>query len=649
MLTRLRNRLRNGLRRNAQRLARLKKVFWQLEQLPDVFNQQAAENSHLKHSLHLLSKSFDWLVESMAQTPLPMPRRAPLVSVIMPTWNRVSVINNAIDSLLNQTYTNWECLIIDDGSTDDTVKAISHYLRDPRFRLFHQYHQNAAVARNLGLANADGEIVAYLDTDNLWLPNYLTAVVTAFVEDDSAQTVFAAQIVKNPRNEPSFIRGEPFNYQRLLRENFIDLNVFAHRIDTYRRLGGFDERLDSLQDWDLILRYTQNDKVKRLPVAGGIYLFGADNQISDTVPHAYSRYLIQTKFASRKTRPLKVLYALWHYPQLSESYVRWELQAVLEHGIEVEVWSEEGVAAPFESEVPIHRGSLESAIARFQPDIVHTHWLDYAHKLSPIVERAGLPMTARGHGFEFSPGIVEQLNQNSTIKAMYLFPHQAARIHSGSRKIKTLSALFHPALYPPNKKKDRRMVLRTGCALPSKDYISFIKAALLCPDHRFLLNLCQAYQVESYLDTVLELNRSFGNPVEIVTNLQHEEVAELMQQAGIYLHTLVVDGPGATPFGMPISICEAMATGSYILGRRCPGSPEYIGDAGAFYDTPEEAAALIKATQSWNEEQWNQAYKRSVNRAYRDFINTENVQSLIADWEEFSSQKVTTGFSANGR
>ncbi|MFN0112621.1 MAG: glycosyltransferase [Blastocatellia bacterium] len=645
MLTQLLNRWRWNL----QRLRRLKQVFWQLEQFPAIVQKNTesndriiarleAENAQLKKSLRLLSKSLDWVAETTTQANLPLPGRAPLVSVILPTWNRAAVIARALESIRAQKYEHWECLIVDDGSTDATELVIAPYLQDSRFQFFRQPHQNAAIARNLGLAKAQGEIIAYLDTDNVWFPNYLTAIVTAFVEDDSLQSVYTAQLIEHSENATSFVRCDQFDHERLRQENYIDLNVFAHRAELSRRLGRFDEALESLQDWDLALRYTKSDKVKRIPVIGGIYANKAKNQISRNVPHAHSKYLIQQKYAQPKTHPLKVLYALWHYPQLSESYVRCEIQAALKLGVEIEVWSEEAVAAPYESEVPFHRGSLETVLQRFRPDVVHTHWLHFAQQQSSVVAQAGLPMTVRGHGFEFSLETLAHLDQNPTIKAIYVFPHQATRLASKSAKIKSLPSSFNPDWYSPHKMKDRKLVFRTGCALPSKDYASFMKTAMLCPEHRFVLNVCQAYQVESYLDQVIELNRSFGNPVEIISNLQQEDVAKWMQQAGIYLHTVTVSGQAATPFGMPISICEAMATGSYIIGRRCPGSPEYIGDVGAYYDSPEEAAALINQTLRWPEEQWNLIFRKSVNRAYQEFVHTENIKPIIADWEEFAGQ-----------
>ncbi len=172
------------------------------------------------------------------------------------------------------------------------------------------------------------------------------------------------------------------------------------------------------------------------------------------------------------------------------------------------------------------------------------------------------------------------------------------------------------------------MVLRTGCALPTKDYVTFFKTALLCPDHRFVLVLCRAYQLESYFDEVRAMQEQLQAPVELWSDLQHEDVARQMSQAGIYFHT---NGPDSS-FGMPISICEAMATGSYVIGRRCQATVAYIQDAGAFYETAEEAAALIRQTDGWSEEQWRQAQIRSLDRAYGSFVSTEVLEQVVADW-----------------
>ena len=557
----------------------------------------------------------------------------PLVSIIMPTWNRSYVIERAIQSVSDQSYPRWECIIIDDGSTDDTCERLEPYLVDRRFRYLTRPHLGVCEARNAGLAQAHGEIIAYLDTDNLWLPNYLTAIVTAFVEEDGLQSAYTAQIIHDHKMKSSYVRARDFEFAALSCENYIDLNVFSHRRSLFERYGGFDKRLTRLTDWDLILRYTERDQVKLVPVIGGIYhQFGSADQISTIDNYYHNRYRVLSKRPRPAQLPIKVLYAVWHYPQLSESYVRTEIAGVRQLGVDVEIWSEENVAAPFVSEVTVHRGSLGDAIARVKPDVVHSHWLNIAEKYSGEVAAAGLALTVRGHGFEFSPTLVARLDENPTVRAAYIFPHLATECAGVSKKIKPLPVTFNPELYSPGHNKDRRMVLRVGCALPTKDYLTFMQVAQLCPDHRFVLVVCRAYKLEDYLNEIIAMRDRLGAQVELLSDLQHEEVAKLMSRAGIYVHT---NGANSS-FGMPVSIAEAMATGSYIIGRRCPGALAYIQNAGQFYETAEEAAALVRQTEHWSDEQWRQAYVRSIDHAYSNFISTEVLAQMVADWRQIA-------------
>jgi glycosyltransferase involved in cell wall biosynthesis len=595
----------------------------------------------------IIAQLADSLVALAEQSSVPAPTppaATPLVSVILPTWNRAAVLERAIRSLLAQSYRHWECLLIDDGSIDDTTARLEPYLSDARFRYLQQAHRGVSAARNLGLEQARGEIIAYLDADNEWLPNYLAAVVSGLSDDPTLQAVYAGQIVRQHEPKFAFIRAQAFDYTQLRRDNYIDLNVFAHRADLCKKYGGFDEQLIRLNDWDLILRYTEREPVRRLPLIGGIYYHGLPNQLTLNHSGSYYRYRVMAKRQPVATTPLKVLYAVWHYPQLSESYVHTEIVAVRQLGIEVEVWSEEKVAAPFISEVPVHNGNLRDAIAQVKPDLIHTHWLDMAEKYSDSVRAAGLPLTVRGHGFEFSPGLVNKLDQNPTVQAAYVFPHLAAQCTGVSPKIRPLPTTFNPELYSPNPNKDRQMVLRAGCALPTKDYLTFMQVARLCPNQRFVLVLCHAYLVENYLNEIIALREQLGAPVEILVDLQYEEVARLTKQAGIYLHTIRPD----STYGMPISISEAMATGSYVIGRRCLGALAYIQEAGRCYDTAEEAAALIRQTESWSDEQWRQAYLRSLERAYSSFVSTEVLKQLVADWYTITGKTNCSAESARG-
>src|SRR5690606_31977727 len=111
----------------------------------------------------------------------------PLVTVIIPTYNRAEKVKDAIQSVLNQTYTNIQILVIDDGSDDHTQKTIALF---PQVEYILQLHAGQAAARNNGLRNAKGSIIANLDSDDMWEPEFLMHCVTK-LEDNQLDFVFA--------------------------------------------------------------------------------------------------------------------------------------------------------------------------------------------------------------------------------------------------------------------------------------------------------------------------------------------------------------------------------------------------------------------------------------------------------------------------
>src|ERR1041384_7078965 len=106
----------------------------------------------------------------------------PLVSVVIPTFNRARYLREAIDSVLNQTYPYWELIIVDDGSTDETQSTLET-LADARVHVLRRPHEgNVARARNVGLEQAQGRYVAFLDSDDRWMPSKLQFQVADLAE-----------------------------------------------------------------------------------------------------------------------------------------------------------------------------------------------------------------------------------------------------------------------------------------------------------------------------------------------------------------------------------------------------------------------------------------------------------------------------------
>ncbi|MCL1900230.1 MAG: glycosyltransferase, partial [Promicromonosporaceae bacterium] len=194
----------------------------------------------------------------------------PLVSVIMPAWNRADLIGRAIASVRAQDYQDWELLIVDDGSTDETSEvAAALAVTDPRIRLLHQDHAGAAAARNLGLEAAKGTLVAFLDTDNAWRTSFLSAMVRALAVGDR-RAAYSAICLHEGGRRPAY-RGTQVTLASLQVRNEVDLNVLVAELELVREVGGFDPGLRKLIDYDLVVRLARRAPLLYCPVLGADY------------------------------------------------------------------------------------------------------------------------------------------------------------------------------------------------------------------------------------------------------------------------------------------------------------------------------------------------------------------------------------------
>ena len=196
----------------------------------------------------------------------------PLVSVVMPVYNRAGEVLKSVQTVLEQTYEHFELLICDDGSTDDTFQILNR-LSDPRIRLCIQANAGAASARNHALRMAKGEVITYLDSDNFWHPEYLSVVVQELATSSalSVYTDFVDYVVDEQTIQVKGLKRPEFSHENLIQNPFIDLNTFAHKRILYDVLGGFDESLVRRQDYDIMLKYTWLRDPVFLPLCLGLY------------------------------------------------------------------------------------------------------------------------------------------------------------------------------------------------------------------------------------------------------------------------------------------------------------------------------------------------------------------------------------------
>ena len=173
-----------------------------------------------------------------------------MVSVIIPTYNREKVIKKSIESVLNQTYTNIEVIIVDDGSTDNT-KAVVNSIKDNRIKYIYQNNQGACVARNRGIAEAQGDYIAFQDSDDEWENDKLEKQLKCFNDDID---FVSCGMEKDTRYK---IKSVDLNYDISL-ENILKYNVMSTQTMIMKRKVckkvKFDQTFKRLQDWDFLLQ-----------------------------------------------------------------------------------------------------------------------------------------------------------------------------------------------------------------------------------------------------------------------------------------------------------------------------------------------------------------------------------------------------------
>jgi glycosyltransferase involved in cell wall biosynthesis len=188
---------------------------------------------------------------------------SPLVTVVMPTYNRRALLELSLASVSRQTWRDFEILVVDDGSTDGTEELLGNY-NDARLRwLRTEKRCGAAVARNIGIAESRGEFVAFQDSDAEWEKEKLEVQMRHLLSSDAPDAVTSAfwrekrgSRVRIPKRT-TLATGDPVDYKFLLWENFVDTPSIVARKSSLVSIQGFDEAMPRFQDWDLALRLSQ--------------------------------------------------------------------------------------------------------------------------------------------------------------------------------------------------------------------------------------------------------------------------------------------------------------------------------------------------------------------------------------------------------
>lgn len=237
----------------------------------------------------------------------------PLISIVVPTYNHAEYLKAAIDSVLKQTYKNWELVIVNNFSDDNTVQIVSSYT-DHRIVLINfENHGIIASSRNEGIRRATGEYVAFLDSDDTWKPEKLAKCTEELLDGNDlvCHGEVWTEIGKPPRD---VIYGPSIqaSYNRLLFQgNCISTSATVVRRKILELLEGFDERreFNTAEDYDLWMRISQKtNRIAFIPLVLGEFRRHNKNA-SNSVIHNLSAELavVEDHFSRQKNSTVKII------------------------------------------------------------------------------------------------------------------------------------------------------------------------------------------------------------------------------------------------------------------------------------------------------------------------------------------------------
>ena len=215
---------------------------------------------------------------------------APTVSVVIPAYNHAAYLEQTISSALAQTWPDFEVIVVDDGSVDDTPGVAKRFADSINF--IRQANRGMAGTRNAGVRTARGQFISFLDDDDLWKPNYLATVIPEFLEDpDLAACYTGVQMIDSeghllPQTSTRVVAPERL-YDTLIDGGFFPPATVTVRKSVLDEVGPFDETLQGFADWDMWLRFSSLYKFRGVAEVLVLYRIHAGG-LSSNIDHMFA-------------------------------------------------------------------------------------------------------------------------------------------------------------------------------------------------------------------------------------------------------------------------------------------------------------------------------------------------------------------------
>ena len=215
-----------------------------------------------------------------------------MVSIIIPCYKQSQYLDEALEAVFIQEYSNWECIIVNDGSPDDTEKVASAWLkRDKRFKYFYQENMGLSSARNLGIAHSSGEFILPLDADDKISGEYLQLAFEEFQKDPELKLVYCRAKKFGAVND--FWKLEAFSLEGLSKKNMIFSSAVFKKED-WIKVGGYDPNMKyGWEDWEFWIAILKTGgKVVQLDILGFYYRIKGNSMISN-IDHRRAKKLLE--------------------------------------------------------------------------------------------------------------------------------------------------------------------------------------------------------------------------------------------------------------------------------------------------------------------------------------------------------------------
>lgn len=525
----------------------------------------------------------DWIAA------VPEVPEGPLVSVTTATRNRPGLLMEAIQSVLGQSYQRFELVIMDDSDGEETQELLAE-LHDERVRVVRTAaRRGAGAAFNVGLEAASGDLIAFLDDDNLMHPDWLRSVVWAFTTFSDVDVLYGARANEDPGAQRGIrskmlptLEFAHYDRERHERANYVDRNTIAFR-SSLRHIR-YDESLNAAFDWDQSLRLFAEAEPLALPALSCYYRTVVPGRVSDAAGQRESVRRVRSR--THTSRPLRVLVHTAMYPVISETYIGEDIDALERAGAVVAVSAvQEAVSAA--AGVAPARLDADALIEEFRPDVALMHWTTHAVGELPLMERFGLPFACRVHSFDMDRDRTQRLLDHPLCTAVFGYPHHLEALPSG---VVPFIPTVGPGTIIPTSPAERSLVLSVSAGVPKKDFAFLVQAMAGLPEFDRMIVLARTNAFEDLPETVQRMTAEADPSIEVGVNLDRGQSVRNIARASVLVYTL---NPREV-MGFSMSIVEAMLCGTIPIVPDRPEARAIVGPSARTYRDGADIARHVR-------------------------------------------------------